>query len=401
MENFFFFGIFVSSEIERDFRSANLSTDTYQARLLISVSQLLTVLFVFNDYILFGLSNEFWQLLAARSLFFIIAIISWLGFSTRSSRTWDRFFAIWAFSLSASCVFVVVHRPPGFIGVISANLFVVLICYLLMPVRLSIQALAAGLLLIGHLAYSISIDPITDPVLRNTLVFIFFAANAVGLFTSRQMSLAKRRQFATRLELIDSERHYRTLVEASGSLVWTMLPDRTIDFANKPWIGMKGSSSGQVGAADWSTIIHPDDFEPFMADFDEKLVSGKLLEWIIRLRRHDGEYRWVLSHLMPLISEAGETKKWLGTTTDIHDFWTAKLSLGESNEKLKLSLARIRQLEGLLSICSFCKKIRDENEQWQQIESYISKRSETKFSHGVCHDCGVEHYGDLWGSTVT
>jgi hypothetical protein len=55
----------------------------------------------------------------------------------------------------------------------------------------------------------------------------------------------------------------------------------------------------------------------------------------------------------------------------------------------------IRVLEGFLPICSFCKRIRDESEAWQPLESYISARSEAVFSHGVCPECARKHYGSL------
>ena len=51
-------------------------------------------------------------------------------------------------------------------------------------------------------------------------------------------------------------------------------------------------------------------------------------------------------------------------------------------------------LTGMLPICSFCKKIQDDN-QWQPIETYISKRSEASFSHGVCPECMEKHYGQI------
>jgi hypothetical protein len=54
---------------------------------------------------------------------------------------------------------------------------------------------------------------------------------------------------------------------------------------------------------------------------------------------------------------------------------------------------RVQVLEGILQICSFCKKIRRPDGTWEQIESYISKRSEAQFSHGFCEACGREHYG--------
>jgi hypothetical protein len=56
----------------------------------------------------------------------------------------------------------------------------------------------------------------------------------------------------------------------------------------------------------------------------------------------------------------------------------------------------VQLLEGLLPICSFCKKIRDDNQQWQQLETYIIERSMATFSHGVCPECAEKHYGDFF-----
>ncbi len=53
---------------------------------------------------------------------------------------------------------------------------------------------------------------------------------------------------------------------------------------------------------------------------------------------------------------------------------------------------RLRTLEGILPICSFCKAICDEEGHWQRMETYVSKRSEAQFSHGVCPDCAAKHY---------
>ncbi len=51
----------------------------------------------------------------------------------------------------------------------------------------------------------------------------------------------------------------------------------------------------------------------------------------------------------------------------------------------------VKQLEGLLPICSYCKKIKDDDQQWQQMESYISRRTEANFSHGICPECYERH----------
>lgn len=55
-------------------------------------------------------------------------------------------------------------------------------------------------------------------------------------------------------------------------------------------------------------------------------------------------------------------------------------------------LMRIKYLEGIVPICSFCKKIRH-GEDWKSLEEYISSHSEALFSHGVCPECAKKHYG--------
>ncbi len=64
-------------------------------------------------------------------------------------------------------------------------------------------------------------------------------------------------------------------------------------------------------------------------------------------------------------------------------------------DELKEALANVKQLSGLLPICSHCKKIRDDKGYWNQIESYIDAHSEAKFSHGICQECVKIHYPDL------
>ncbi len=62
---------------------------------------------------------------------------------------------------------------------------------------------------------------------------------------------------------------------------------------------------------------------------------------------------------------------------------------------LRKALSEVKQLSGLLPICSFCKKIRDDKGYWNQIETYISEKSDAQFSHGICQKCAEKHYPDL------
>ncbi len=62
-------------------------------------------------------------------------------------------------------------------------------------------------------------------------------------------------------------------------------------------------------------------------------------------------------------------------------------SLAERVRELEAALSHVKQLQGLLPICLYCKKIRNDKNYWQQVEAYIMERSAARFSHGICPDC--------------
>ncbi|MCA9734073.1 hypothetical protein KC799_18195 [candidate division KSB1 bacterium] len=65
-------------------------------------------------------------------------------------------------------------------------------------------------------------------------------------------------------------------------------------------------------------------------------------------------------------------------------------------ETLQQALANIKVLEGILPVCSFCKKIRDENNEWHAVEDYISSHSKAAFSHSYCPECAQKHFPDYY-----
>ena len=66
-------------------------------------------------------------------------------------------------------------------------------------------------------------------------------------------------------------------------------------------------------------------------------------------------------------------------------------ALMERFQELEDALKRVKQLQGLLPICSYCKKIRNDRNYWEQVDAYITSHSEAQFSHGVCPDCYEIH----------
>jgi DNA-binding response OmpR family regulator len=62
-------------------------------------------------------------------------------------------------------------------------------------------------------------------------------------------------------------------------------------------------------------------------------------------------------------------------------------SLAERVRQLEDALARVKQLQGLVPICSYCKRIRNDKNFWQRVDTYLSEHSEAQFSHGICPEC--------------
>ena len=83
----------------------------------------------------------------------------------------------------------------------------------------------------------------------------------------------------------------------------------------------------------------------------------------------------------------------------VHDI-TERKQAEEERKKMILqlqdALEKVKTLSGLLPICSFCKKIRDDNGYWNKIETYIEAHSEAEFSHSMCQECARKHYPDIY-----
>jgi CheY-like chemotaxis protein len=79
--------------------------------------------------------------------------------------------------------------------------------------------------------------------------------------------------------------------------------------------------------------------------------------------------------------------------TEARKLWERELM--ERNHQLEKALEEVKVLRGFISICSSCKKIRNDQGKWEQLEAYIQQHSEALFSHGICTDCMKKLYPDF------
>ncbi|HLS98506.1 MAG TPA: PAS domain S-box protein [Porticoccaceae bacterium] len=120
--------------------------------------------------------------------------------------------------------------------------------------------------------------------------------------------------------LAHSEARFRQLAEAMPMIVWTAEPDGRVDFSSQRMFDYTGVPRDQEAAGQQrSSFPHPDDRATAQAAWRRAIDTGGPFSVEIRLRRHDGEYRWHLLRASLARDADGKPLKWFGTTIDIHD----------------------------------------------------------------------------------
>jgi PAS domain S-box-containing protein len=107
-----------------------------------------------------------------------------------------------------------------------------------------------------------------------------------------------------------------------------------------------------------------------------------------------GEKRWLSTSKLPLKDQNDQIVGLVGIGRDITERKRAEQERERLIRELQNALADIKTLTGLLPICASCKKIRDDQGYWTQLEAYIQDRSDTRFSHSICPDCAAKLYPD-------
>ncbi|MDS7598502.1 PAS domain-containing protein [Agrobacterium tumefaciens] len=147
-----------------------------------------------------------------------------------------------------------------------------------------------------------------------------------------------------------SERELRLLVDTVPSLIWLMTPGGMPYYFNKPFVDWSGQSiAAAVEDGDTSELIrfvHPEDRAGVEERIQTAISSGEPFSHKGRLRRKDGEYRWMHSRAQPLRNEDGKIVRWYGVNLDIDDEVRAHDALRRSDERLSHSL-RVTSLSEL------------------------------------------------------
>jgi PAS domain S-box-containing protein len=130
-------------------------------------------------------------------------------------------------------------------------------------------------------------------------------------------------------QLTETRNQLTQLSNFMPQMVWSTRADGYHDFYNQQWYDFVGLTYEDTKAEGWATVLHPDDEQRTWNVWNESLQTGKLYETKYRMRRYDGQYRWLLARAMPFRNAQGSIVRWFGTCTDIHDQKTVEEQLEE------------------------------------------------------------------------
>jgi PAS domain S-box-containing protein len=127
----------------------------------------------------------------------------------------------------------------------------------------------------------------------------------------------------------------------------------------------------------------------------QTITTGKEWRGEFHNKKKNGELYWESASISPIRDLAGRITHYVAVKEDITARKQTEAERDRLIHDLQDALANVKSLSGLLPICAGCKKIRDDKGYWSQVESYIQKHSEARFSHGMCPDCLKKWYPDL------
>ncbi|MGC4252778.1 MAG: PAS domain-containing protein [Sphingobium sp.] len=150
-------------------------------------------------------------------------------------------------------------------------------------------------------------------------LFLLAGQVMAELQSRRQDREISARQLRDAEALAESNRLFRTLADTMPQLVWAARADGYNDYFNAGWYDYIGVPVGSSEGAGWVDIVHPDDKERAVERWRHSLKTGEPYEIEYRLRYSGGGYRWTLGRARPIRDDSGQTIRWIGTCTDIHE----------------------------------------------------------------------------------
>jgi PAS domain S-box-containing protein len=156
---------------------------------------------------------------------------------------------------------------------------------------------------------------------------------------------------------------------------------------NPAWERTLGFTRKELMSRPFIEFVHPDDRERTLRQNANVRGGGKALSFENRYLCKDGSFRWFRWNASP--DSAHQVI--YSVARDITESKRAEEEREQLLGELQTALAEVKTLKEILPLCSYCRKIRDDENHWHTVEEYIGRHTKTLFSHGICPSCLKTH----------
>ena len=170
-----------------------------------------------------------------------------------------------------------------------------------------------------------------DPVNRVSSLQLFLLFTTVPFMLLAVLVEERKGQEA---ELRESEERFRLMADTAPTLIWMSGTDRLCTFFNRGWLNFTGRRMEEELGAGWAAGVHPDDLNRCIGVYYKSFDSRTKFEMEYRLRRYDGEYRWLIDYGVPRFGSNGIFCGYIGSCVDITERKLSEISLRELTGRL-------------------------------------------------------------------
>lgn len=152
--------------------------------------------------------------------------------------------------------------------------------------------------------------------------------------------------------------------------------------------------------SEWQELLFDEDLPAVLDNFEEHCADpSHPYDQVVRYQHRDGSTVWARCRGVAIHNEQGKPVRLLGAHTDLTKLKQTEERLREksreleaANARLRRALDRIGELEAILPVCMYCKRIQGDDEEWSELPEYLARHTRSRVSHGMWPDCGAEHF---------
>jgi PAS domain S-box-containing protein len=226
----------------------------------------------------------------------------------------------------------------------------------------------------GILYYEIIASPLRDSTGK-----VVAGIEAVRDITQRKKMEEKLRE---------SEERFRRIFEDGPLGMLIADPDYRVLKANKALCEMLGYTEAELKGRSIGEITHAEDMEKSVG-LSKQLLHGEVPLFRLEKRyvKKNGDLLWVNLTVTAIRGQEGKVLYALGMVENISRRKLAEQERERLVRDLQQALDNAKTLHGLLPMCAWCKKIRNDKGYWQKVETYVQEHSDASFTHGICPEC--------------